>query len=106
MKNLLFLTLSVSIIYECAFATHQYPRTVTQYNQCIHDYECFTDGDKCCQAAKVGGDGVIVLRCGPWDIYSGYTGEINGYMYKCEDKASFLQLSTLAMVASAIAAFY
>ena len=90
MKNILSLILSVAIIYECTYATHQGAKTVLEYHQCIHDYECFTKGNKCCQAANIGGDGVIVLRCGPWLDYSCYTGDINGYMYKCEDKASFL----------------
>ena len=41
----------------------------------------------------MGGDGTIILRCGPWKIYSGYTGPINGYMYKCEDNAKYLVAS-------------
>ena len=106
MKNFLFLTLSTSIIYECAFANHQGPKTVLEYMQCIHDYECFTEGNKCCQAAKVGGDGVIVLRCGPWLDYSGYTGHINDYMYKCEDKANYLSFATVAVLLSVISTLY
>ena len=53
---------------------------------CVHDYECAVKGDKCCQAVMSGGDGVMLLRCGPWLDYSGYTGAVNGYMYKCEDE--------------------
>ena len=51
-----------------------------------------------------GGDGVMLLRCGPWIDYSGYTGAINGYMYKCEDddgaKHLYASAAALALVAA------
>ncbi len=50
----------------------------------------------------MGGDGTIVLRCGPWLDYSGYTGTINGYMYKCEDKANYLMAALVLSLSSFI----
>ena len=54
-----------------------------------------------------GGDGVMLLRCGPWLDYSGYTGAINGYMYKCEDDMGASKLvAGVAAVATVIASLY
>ena len=54
-----------------------------------------------------GGDGVMLLRCGPWLDYSGYTGAINGYMYKCEDDMGANKLvAGAAAVAAVIASLY
>ena len=54
-----------------------------------------------------GGDGVMLLRCGPWLDYSGYTGAINGYMYKCEDDMGASKLvAGAAAIATVIASLY
>ena len=86
---------------------HVPQHSVTSYNLCVHDYECAVKGEKCCQAVMSGGDGVMLLRCGPWIDYSGYTGAINGYMYKCEDDqgAKYLYASAAALALAAASMF-
>ena len=85
--------------------SHVPNNSVTAYNLCIHNYDCI-EGLKCCQAVMSGGDGVMLLRCGPWLDYSGYTGAINGYMYKCEDdqgaKHLYASAAALALVAASM----
>ena len=102
-------------------AAHVKPGAVTQYNMCTHDEDCasttktnaegntVTEKNKCCQAVKEGGDGVMLLRCGPWIDYSGYTGTINNYMYKCNDNAdgaAHLAATSFVLSATALAALY
>ena len=104
MKYLVVLALSVINIMSLN-AKHVPEKSVLSYMQCIHSYECFTEGDVCCQATPMGGDGTIMLRCGPWLDYSGYTGTINGYMYKCEDNAKYLVASVVLSLASLISVY-
>ena len=96
-----------SIALSTISAIHVPQHSVTSYNLCIHDFECAVKNEKCCQAVMAGGDGVMLLRCGPWLDYSGYTGAINGYMYKCEDDMGASKLAAgVAAVATIIASLY
>ena len=96
-----------ALVLSTVNAEHQGKNTVTSYNLCIHDFECAVKGDKCCQAVMSGGDGVMLLRCGPWLDYSGYTGVINGYMYKCEDDEGARHLvAGFAALATVVASLY
>ena len=94
---------SIALLALSTVKSEHVPKSVTSYNLCVHDYECAVEGDKCCQAVMSGGDGVMLLRCGPWLDYSGYTGAVNGYMYKCEDEGArhlFASAAALALAAA------